>query len=1071
MAFTQTPIAIGTALVAILLSVGIMTYIVRQRRRRQWLSYQIDVTLKSLERTAPPDLVGRRVRDFKVAIQGYLASRAGLLIGSVSVLFLYLLLLPVMSWLSLFMGWNPDIWSGLLSDLWQVHAGIIGITFVVIVLLVEALGSKLGREALFRLYIRESCILPIASAGLTLVGTIGLVRLLTSQLNPTPLWLEASALSSIMIFGLFLLATAWLYWKTVDSLRPSQIRQARIRVAEQAVAKTVKQEIRQRLGHNILHRISQELELYYVPFAYARRDLTPIRARQSGVVIDINLKKLAEFAQTLTHTIQPAADHDRTFRGLLLKGIGSYLGPDNDVLARVYPEDQTDRATRTLRSAYKIARSIEPSDEPLISEFQALKDEAFAALRDRQPNAFNQVLTSYFNIFEQILRIWHAHGIPTTEVTAFPLPAMESRPLWILERDLYDILEFAISTQDRDLIGSAMYFPVRIARLALETNEQRLFIRFTSFMPAVYQLVARDHENRVRDFIIDWCWRHLREFADYRVIQRLESDLTPLDELAQLGWYLIAISRTFNNLLETAVDARDQESFGQFGTALDYILQHYRPEHAVTDHYQLAFRLQDENLSEEERQQLEQRFARYQTLVGIREQVQQIRQAIWFGISGWLIREFTKGRIQQPVFATMFEQARDHFRDLRELSSTYLAVRREDVIGLDWSRWVLSELPEGEAHWIDTDSWMRTFYCIQGLRLTPEDIGDEGTLIVPDRDLEHMLDSLKSTCERLQEERGLWRGIVSDQDLGRIDNLLELHRRAIVIERHQQEEWLIQQPISQAKWQAFRQEFLESWRDNAITRALISRFGIIEDRTNEPPPEGMPAYGVNTLDDKAAYVEGWHVAYPGWGSSRGLQMAGTEDALVIPSIANGLVVEESVDLNDLVDGLVSAIEALREQGYNPSAILVDSSHWFRRSSFGAEDFVPRWAPECEPLDVPGFEGRLRGVPIIIIRHGLSGSALVADFGALGRWIQYQVTTAPGEIFELHLGEIDREKAEHLLDENPELLDDLGAKNREEGIRLLQQKVHLRILERFEYAIDDPQAGVRLKISDEQSTSV
>jgi hypothetical protein len=100
---------------------------------------------------------------------------------------------------------------------------------------------------------------------------------------------------------------------------------------------------------------------------------------------------------------------------------------------------------------------------------------------------------------------------------------------------------------------------------------------------------------------------------------------------------------------------------------------------------------------------------------------------------------------------------------------------------------------------------------------------------------------------------------------------------------------------------------------------------------------------------------------------------------------------------------------------------------------------------------------------------LSGSALVADFGALGRWIQYQVATAPGETFELYLGEIDRERAENLLDESPNLLDNLGAENREEGIWLLQQRVHLRILERFEYAVDDPQAGIRLAISAEEGT--
>jgi hypothetical protein len=792
MALSGALIAIGIALIFI---VGIVVHVLRQREKSQWLSHEVERELQALEPGADTALVG--AWDLRKRIREHLASPAsfftvalgmlgmillhGLLALTIVRVNLLLLSLPIVR-ANLLLTWNPSTWSGFLSVLWQVHASIIGITFVVIVLLVEALGGKLSREGFFRLYIRKSYILPIAFAGLTLTGSIGVARLLVNRNDLAQSWLEALAFSSLMIFGLFLMATAWLYWKTLDLLRSSSIRQARIQLVEQAVIKTVQQEIRRRLGHNILNRVCQELELDYIPFPYAREDLAPIQASQFGVVLDINLHKLAQFAQMLTHRVQTAPDRDRTFRGFLLSGMGSFLGPGNSVLARVYPEDQTDHTVRLLQSTYKVGRPIERSEEPLVSELKALKDEARAALRDRQPNAFDQVLDFYFNLFDRILRIRHAYGMPRTEVATFPLPAMHSHLLWILERDLYDIIEFAISTQDRDLISSAIYFPVRIALLALEADEQQLFAQFVGFMPRIYQLVAREKENRVRAYIIDQCWRHLRDFVDNDLARRLESDLTPLDELSRLGRYLTARIRTLNELLKAAVDARDQESFGQFGTALDQALQHYRLEHAVADHHRLKFRLQYENLSEEERQQLEQRLTRYQTLVGIREQAQQIHQAIWFGISGWLVREFTKGRIGQPVFAAMLEQARGHFHDLGGLSSTYSAVRREKT-ELGWISWVAFELPDRQFHAIDTDSWMRMFYCVQGLRLTPEDIGGEGTPVAPDREPEYTLDYLRATCQRLQEERDLWRGIVSDQDLERVDNFLELHRRAVVIER------------------------------------------------------------------------------------------------------------------------------------------------------------------------------------------------------------------------------------------------------------------------------------------------
>ena len=77
--------------------------------------------------------------------------------------------------------------------------------------------------------------------------------------------------------------------------------------------------------------------------------------------------------------------------------------------------------------------------------------------------------------------------------------------------------------------------------------------------------------------------------------------------------------------------------------------------------------------------------------------------------------------------------------------------------------------------------------------------------------------------------------------------------------------------------------------------------------------------------------------------------------------------------------------------------------------------------------------------------------------------------APGEIFAFHLDEIDREKADTFLNEQPQLLSRPEVGTREEAIWLLQQKVSLRILERFEYLIDDPEAAVWLSIEAEEDS--
>lgn len=330
---------------AIFLVFGIAVFLFR-RNSGKWLSHEVSRHLRSLSRgTVMEDLpeTGGAWR----GIQDHLASGASLLTMPIIVVLLHVVLaslflvavmleVPLLS-VRIPANWNNSAWSSFLSDLWQVQATIIGITFVVIVLLVEAFGGRLRREDLFRFYIRKSYILPIAFAGLTLTGTIGIVRLLINQVDLMPWWMGALvqllALSLPIMFVLFLLATAWLYLRTLDFLKPSWIQQARIQLAEQAIQEAIRWEARQRIGHELFQRRCLEMGLEHLPWDTARRDLTPIRADQDGWVIDVNLLKLREFARMLAHEVPSADDADRKCRGFILKNIDSHIRTDSDVLA------------------------------------------------------------------------------------------------------------------------------------------------------------------------------------------------------------------------------------------------------------------------------------------------------------------------------------------------------------------------------------------------------------------------------------------------------------------------------------------------------------------------------------------------------------------------------------------------------------------------------------------------------------------------------------------------------------------------------------------------------------------
>lgn len=109
-------------------------------------------------------------------------------------------------------------------------------------------------------------------------------------------------------------------------------------------------------------------------------------------------------------------------------------------------------------------------DDPVVSELHALRDEAIASLRDRQSSAFNDILDFYFGLFDLVLNTWRAYGVSTGAV-ASPLQPLEPVPVTIMQRDLYHVIKVAVETQDPDLVGAAMYLPIRMLRLALGTSE------------------------------------------------------------------------------------------------------------------------------------------------------------------------------------------------------------------------------------------------------------------------------------------------------------------------------------------------------------------------------------------------------------------------------------------------------------------------------------------------------------------------------------------------------------------------------------------------------------------------
>lgn len=1028
---------------------------------QDWLSCHVQRAYGEIR----PRSLRRRLEGCIEQIQIYLSGRAALVIVPLCTFATLALLAMPFSRVSL--PWSSQ-WRQIvtfLNTLWQVHAGILGVTFVVVVLLIQSVSQKWEEENLFRVYVQYSSIIPIAFLGLSLVLVLGALILLVSIYKDVPPLLSGVVLASLLLFGLFVFLTAWLYWKTVQFLRPGHVRSVRQSVAERAIEKSIDAEVVRRLNRSILQRKVQEFGLRVFPLSIdTRTDLTPIRDSRRGIVKDVNIRQLAEFSQMLTTAI---SDGDSPVRAFLLKGVDSFVSEDGDVLARVAERDVTAETATALRKAYRIG-PYQPPAEDLGDQLVNLKDQAFSAVRSARPGEFQDVLNMYARLIERILYCMKELGsLFDPRMASSPLE-FEWGPVRVLRNDLYDIIRLALDTGDQEMIERAVAFPYQVMELPFCYGDHQLFRHLGNFYPAIYKLLSPRTDERTVEYVRCRCWQFLRQFLDYRITRRMERDIVDLEQLAELKGYAVGIILTFNDLLKAAIDRRDATAFREFGRGLDLLLQHFDPGRAVPDHYELEFQFESRQLDQVERTRIETRLSRYRTLEAIGNELELIRRQIWFGLAGWLTYEFLDRRLEQQEFADLFDSARTHFSDLSALGETFLqSVKRSTGadIALGWISWDMDLREEGETRGVSTEGWLMTFYCIQGLRLTPEDIGESGTPIPPDRQLDYMLDSLRETCNSIERQRDQWAGIVTPDDIDRIPKFLELNRRAKEEQLRREEDWLIAQEISPRKRTEFQNQFLEAWANGATVRAIITRYGRFEDRTHEPSPTRLDCYGFKVMDDKAAFVEGWHIGYPGWGANYGARIAQTENTITLAKLISNVPVLEISD-PDLETQITESLRTLRESGYAPNVILVGWERWISQELRRSALFVPRGHPDCPSVDIQGYQGVFDGVPVFSMLRELTDHILVLDLQRLGTWVQYQVTGSPDQTFEFHIAAFDEEEAEELLTQQPERMQD-GRTGRQlsrgEAIRRILQQVHLRVLERFDYVFEDMQAGLKLSI--------
>lgn len=321
-------------------------------------------------------------------------------------------------------------------------------------------------------------------------------------------------------------------------------------------------------------------------------------------------------------------------------------------------------------------------------------------------------------------------------------------------------------------------------------------------------------------------------------------------------------------------------------------------------------------------------------------------------------------------------------------------------------------------------------------------------------DLEHSIDNFLEIAKDIRQETEILANLGFDiaQKEETIDNKLipllqglktKAQERIKSLQREQQ--------TSPKKIEEFKEQVVKSFNDSVVLRNIFKHYKLYEDKTGEKYKGELKRFGINIVDDKAAFFEDWHVYYNDWGSHYGRDLASSEDSYIAEKIASYCNGVEETDF-----------EKILEKSSDLLSIIILATNIALYSFFEkTKNFKPKWYKDSPRLEVSGFEGwyvfRNQYIPIFEIYKGKADQQImVLNKSKLGEFVQHSPLNE-GDNRELKKGifymdiQAFSEKGDlmkRFLENPPEWLKKIGDKNKQE--EHLREKVLLQVFERFEY---------------------
>ena len=522
---------------------------------------------------------------------------------------------------------------------------------------------------------------------------------------------------------------------------------------------------------------------------------------------------------------------------------------------------------------------------------------------------------------------------------------------------------------------------------------------------------------------------------------------------------------TFQSLLKASFENKDVTGFEKFQHTALSLLKKTRLDSNPHDIELIKELLKKPNLTTERHEQLQNQ------LEGqwIFQEIQNRRFQMFFGLASWIFEEY-KNNQKDDQIKKIYDYLQSIFDlSLEKFTELFLDTHSYDVESFwGWDHW--DTIPDGEVHSIRILEKLEQFYAVKALLIlekqTKEEIDqielpynrDFAYLAGGTRDLVKVLDDMKNNPDN-------WLFVLSKNAIRKVDVLKNLLLQAKEKQEGDDLDRKRATAISKAKVSEFKEEFINGFYENAHLREIIKTISKLERKLSIRPKKKTKRFGFNTVDDKAAFFEDWHVYFGDWGKSYGRNLALGENSAILNKIIQSCERLDGIDLKSIFAKIGNKSDIL--------IILINSSSF---SIFkGVEEF--RYQNSKQSSRFSGVY-QYRGVEIPIYQFfqvSADEQMIIMDKNKVDKLIQYSPLEESEnedlikDIFFMDIqsfGE-NEDLMKEFLDNPPDWLKE--NRNSEAQRLYLEELVLIKAQECFELILSDDYEGYSILINKNNET--